>query len=155
MGESINSSADEGSPFVSADGLYLFFNSDRAQQYNRNPYWVDAQIINDLNTSVNEKKSESLIPEDFQLLQNYPNPFNPTTTIRFNLLHTGEVSINIYNIQGDIVKSLLVNQVMSAGFHSTIWDGKNESGIPVSSGEYFCNMMSNGIQTVRKMLLLR
>lgn len=45
MGETVNSAACEGSPFVSADGLYLFFNSDRIQQFNRNPYWMSAEII--------------------------------------------------------------------------------------------------------------
>jgi len=155
MGESINTSSGEGSPFVSADGLYLFFNSDRAAQFDRNPYWVDAQVINDLNTSVKEGKSASLTPESFQLLPNYPNPFNPTTTVRFDLPFSAEISINIINIRGDIVRSLLVSQTMSAGSHSVVWDGKNESGIPVTSGEYFCSVSTDGIKQAKKMLLLR
>ena len=48
MGSPVNSAGNEGSPYVSPDGLYLFFNSNREAQYGRNPYWVDAQVIEGL-----------------------------------------------------------------------------------------------------------
>ena len=95
-------------------------------------------------------------------LNNYPNPFNPTTTINYSLKENSKVSLKIYNIKGQKVKTL-VNEVFPAGQHSVIWNGKDDLGEPVSSGIYFYKMClhpdSSGkaghFQKVRKMILLR
>jgi flagellar hook assembly protein FlgD len=100
-------------------------------------------------------------PEVF-LHQNYPNPFNPTTTINYSLKENAKVSLNIYNIKGQKVR-MLVNEVLPAGEHSAIWNGRGSNGNQVSSGIYFYKMClhpeSSGkagdFQKVKKMVLLK
>jgi len=87
-------------------------------------------------------------------LYNYPNPFNPETTISFSLQSAGEVSLEIYNIRWQRVKTLL-SGYRKAGEHAVVWDGKNDLGRSVSSGIYFYRMINPEYEKVRKMLLLK
>ncbi|MDA3814446.1 MAG: T9SS type A sorting domain-containing protein, partial [Candidatus Cloacimonetes bacterium] len=72
------------------------------------------------------------------LYQNVPNPFNPETNIKFYLDESSHVSLEIYNIKGQLVKTL-VNNDLSAGEHSFIWNGKDGNGNQVASGIYLYN----------------
>lgn len=83
---------------------------------------------------------------------NFPNPFNPTTTISFNLPENGLTSLNIYNLKGQLVRSL-INQDMTAGKKSVVWNGTDNSGRLVSSGLYFYRVNNAGKSITRKMLL--
>ncbi len=74
---------------------------------------------------------------------NYPNPFNPETTISYDISKQGNVSVDIYNLKGQKVKSLL-NETQEAGAHKIIWQGDNEDGKQVSSGNYFYKVKSGG-----------
>jgi len=85
---------------------------------------------------------------------NYPNPFNPSTVIAFDLGRAGEVVIEVYNIKGAKVKTL-VNGVFGAGRHSVVWDGCADDGRSVGSGVYFYRMGAGGYVSVRKMLLVK
>jgi len=85
---------------------------------------------------------------------NFPNPFNPTTTIYYSLKTDDQVSIEIYNLLGQKVKTLLNGKVRS-GDHSLVWDGKDDSGKPVSSGIYFYKMASGRFTSSRKMILMK
>ncbi len=93
-----------------------------------------------------------------ELMQNYPNPFNPTTTIDYSLKEESFVSLNIYNIRGQKVKTLVADE-MQAGNHSIVWNGKNDSGKSVSSGIYFSGLTAQNINgdytSVKKMILLK
>lgn len=93
-------------------------------------------------------------PLDFTLNQNYPNPFNPTTTIEFSLAKTANVKINIYNLQGQRIRTL-VQQKYSAGQFSVQWDGRNDQGKAVASGIYLYKMETNAFSTARTMILLK
>jgi hypothetical protein len=97
-----------------------------------------------------------ILPEIRQLsLQNYPNPFNPQTTIKFSIIESGFVELNIYDIKGRLVKKL-TNQKMKGGEHYVTWNGNNESSESVSSGVYFYKLNVNGkTETTKKMLLLK
>lgn len=86
--------------------------------------------------------------------QNYPNPFNPRTVIPYQMLQRGKMNITIYNIKGQKIRTL-VSGFKNAGNHQTSWDGKNDQGLLVASGHYFCRMIVNNKVTTRKILLLR
>ncbi|MCF8242330.1 MAG: CotH kinase family protein [Melioribacteraceae bacterium] len=107
--------------------------------------------INDVYTKV---ERENLIPQEFDLLQNYPNPFNPETNIKFNLPKDSNVKLIIYNILGEAVNTLL-SKNMKAGFHSVVWNGKNDYGLQLASGVYFYSLSTEGFSSVKKMILLR
>lgn len=111
----------------------------------------------DIVTSVKEPGPTpigSSIPTEYALEQNYPNPFNPSTTIRYDLKTMGAVRLNVYNIIGQNVRTL-VNDVQPAGRWSVVWDGKDEDGIAVTSGVYFYRLETSGVALTRKMLLLK
>ncbi len=106
------------------------------------------------NSLQSDKLSTSLIPESFALHQNYPNPFNPSTTISFQIPENSFVKLKIYNSLGQELRNLL-NGFIEAGIHELQWDGKNEFGIPVSSGIYLYTLQSNKFKALKKMLLVR
>ena len=76
-----------------------------------------------------------MISDDFRLFQNYPNPFNAQTTISYQLFKPSRVNINIFNIHGALVRSL-INDYQTIGYYRIPWDGNNSNGIPVPSGTY-------------------
>ena len=94
------------------------------------------------------------IPVTYSLDQNYPNPFNPTTTIRYQLPEAGDVKINIYNILGQQVRTL-VNTRQNAGSYSMVWDGRDRAGQSVASGMYIYRMESGNFVQQRKMMLIK
>jgi hypothetical protein len=96
-----------------------------------------------------------LSPRTNSLSQNYPNPFNPTTTIRYSIERPAYVSLRIYNVTGQLVKTL-VDRVQSPGEVKPLtWDGMNDSGQRVSSGVYFYRMVTENFTRTRKMVLLK
>ena len=104
-------------------------------------------------TGVADRPTE-VIPNEFQLSQNYPNPFNPTTTINYTLPARQTVSLAIYNLKGELVKSL-VNGPVSEGSHAVVWDATNEFGQKVTSGIYIYLLRSGNRQVARQMVLIK
>ncbi len=90
----------------------------------------------------------------FHLEQNYPNPFNPSTTIAFTAREAGEARLGIYNLKGQLVRTLLQGPV-SGGKHSINWDGKDHASAPAASGLYFYRLELGGEIQTRKMLLMK
>jgi hypothetical protein len=86
--------------------------------------------------------------------QNYPNPFNPQTTIAFSIKSRGHVTVKVYNVRGELVRTL-ANESRSAGAHQLTWDGRNDAGQPVSSGVYFYKLVTNNFSQTKKMVLLK
>lgn len=97
---------------------------------------------------------EELLPDRFSLEQNYPNPFNSSTTIEFDLPHRGQVQIDIFNLLGFRIRTVL-DQTIDAGRHQISWDGRDNDGKIVPSGLYFYRMKSDQYSSVRKMILLK
>ena len=93
-------------------------------------------------------------PDFTGLAGNYPNPFNPMTTISFSLSNNNHVSIDIYNIKGQKVHSL-VNGVYSPGKHSAVWNGHDDNGVSVGSGVYFYRMTTGEYSETKKMILMK
>jgi hypothetical protein len=111
---------------------------------------MDQATIINLVTGIGE--NESAFPKKLTLKENYPNPFNPSTRIRFGVHEKRNISINIYNALGKLVKQL-VDQDYNPGWYEAEWDGKNETGNAVGSGLYFVSL-KDGISYRRQKILL-
>ena len=94
------------------------------------------------------------LPKTYALSQNYPNPFNYRTQLEYSLPKTSFVTIDIFNILGQPVRTL-VDGRMDPGRHKIVWNGKNNGGLEVVSGIYFVRMKSNSFKKVREMLFLK
>jgi hypothetical protein len=92
--------------------------------------------------------------EGFQLAQNHPNPFNPETRISFNLPARAKVSLTVYNVLGQNVRTLL-NTDLPAGGHKVTWDGKDDKGTSVVSGVYFYRLLAGDEKSTKKMILMK
>jgi hypothetical protein len=97
-----------------------------------------------------------VVPEKYTLHQNYPNPFNPSTTIQYDIPQTGHLHLAIYNINGQLVRSL-VQEKKEAGSHTVTWKGDDDQGQLVSSGVYFYKVVfDNGVwHAYKKMLYVK
>ncbi len=104
-------------------------------------------------TAINDEPTADL-PRTFRLGQNYPNPFNPTTAIEFSVPERADVQLDIYNILGRKVKTL-VDREMAAGDYTVQWDGTSESGQSVATGVYLYRLTAGDHTASRKMLLLK
>jgi hypothetical protein len=89
-----------------------------------------------------------------RLEQNRPNPFNPDTDILFSIRDAGKVSVRIYNVRGQLVRTL-VDENLLPGEYTRHWDGTNDSGRLVASGIYFCKMEAMNFTDTKKMILLK
>jgi len=119
-----------------------------------------------------EPEHKEILPSYFALLQNYPNPFNASTTLNYtlpqvigerykvkggpNTSHLIPITLKVYNILGQVVRTL-VDGKQRPGYYSIVWDGKDDNGMDVSSGIYFCRLEVEGLKAerTRKMVLLR
>lgn len=106
-------------------------------------------------TNTGKEKSDNIVPLVYALEQNYPNPFNPTTRIKFSVPETNKVSIAIYDITGQKVRTLVNGENRAAGIYEMEWDGRNDTGIKVSSGIYLYRMTAGSFVQTRRMMLLK
>ena len=114
-----------------SDSFYIYYNAG----------WVP--------TSIRQSEEEILSVTDYELLQNYPNPFNPTTTIKYSIPIAGLVTLTVYNILGEQVKTL-INQVMPAGNHSVQFNASS-----LASGIYLYRIQFGSFVQTKKMILLK
>jgi hypothetical protein len=98
--------------------------------------------------------SENIVITNAVLGHNYPNPFNPVTNISYSIIETGYVTLEVYNLKGQLVKTL-INEIKETGEHITSWDGNDNSNKPVSSGVYLYKMKSTNYSFTRKMILMK
>jgi hypothetical protein len=141
-----NSSDENYYQFIDRDILsnttYWYYLEDVAYDGQRNQYdMVSVETAN-------------LSPDKFQLYQNYPNPFNPQTRISFSLDLEGPVKLVIYDVNGQIIKTI-IDDVRTRGGHTYSWDGTDEEGKRVSSGLYYYRLTSDDQSQSRKMLIIR
>ena len=101
---------------------------------------------------VSEKNS--LVPNEVVISQNYPNPFNPETTLQYSIPADGLVSIKVYDILGNKIKTL-IEQWKSAGAHTEMWNGQNDNSQAVSSGVYFYQIKVGDKQVTKKMIFAK
>lgn len=91
-------------------------------------------------------------PLSFRLSQNYPNPFNPQTVAKYQLPTAERVSVEVYNILGQRIKTLLKNETQDAGYYQIKWNGTDASGSSVSAGIYFLHLRSKNFSKTVKMI---
>ncbi|MFH0989297.1 MAG: right-handed parallel beta-helix repeat-containing protein [bacterium] len=126
---------------------------------------VDKFTVNDVDLLVQMSDGEKIpelstgVPVEFGLQQNYPNPFNPTTTINYQLPASSRVTVKIFDVLGQQIRTL-VQKEQSAGYYRIVWDGRNDNGTSVSSNFYFCRIDATGGTNVQymhviKMLLMK
>lgn len=100
------------------------------------------------------KSKESLIPDQFELSQSYPNPANPSATINFAISEPSNVTLKIYNIQGQEVRTLFGN-FLSAGYYDSHWNGLDDAGNQVASGTYIYRLQAGKFIQSKKLLLVK
>ena len=116
---------------------YIFFDLDKKIQ-----------------SSGTTKLLEKLTPANYALHANNPNPFNPVTSIPYDIFEIGPTKIIIYDLMGRNVRTL-INEEISAGFHSVIWDGRDDLGKPLASGVFVVRMICGSFTAAQKLLLLK
>ncbi len=94
-----------------------------------------------------------ILPTNYELMQNYPNPFNPTTKIRFSLPEDAKIGINVYNILGEKVASVL-NEELKAGFHEVDFNSSS-AGYSLATGVYIYTIETKNFSQVKKMILMK
>ena len=105
-------------------------------------------------SSVSSTTADEGIPTELALHDNYPNPFNPTTTLRFDLPEVSDITLTIYNMLGQKVKTFNM-QSTPAGYHSVTWNATNDLGEQVGAGVYLYQLQSKNFVKTRKMVLLK
>jgi hypothetical protein len=104
-----------------------------------------------------EANSENvaLVPNNFDLAQNFPNPFNPETVIRYALPKASTVTLEIYNMLGQKVRTLIDHAPQAADFYTVSWNGRDDRGEAVATGVYIYRFSADGYATSRKMVFMK
>jgi hypothetical protein len=123
--------------------------------------WKTCSVNQNLTTTVNfvlttgSPNEDPIVPVAETVLKgNYPNPFNPSTTIAYSVKETGAVWIGIYNVKGQLIRTL-VNDTRATGHYTMDFDGRDDNGRSISSGIYFLKMRSGAYQSTRKMIMMQ
>jgi len=129
--------------------LYIILDPhDVIYESNEENNWATTDIASQVPNSAGP------MPDAFSLFANYPNPFNCGTTLTYHLSGEDDVKLSIYNVRGQRVVTL-VDDTQPVGAHQLTWDGRNDHGLPVASGVYFCALKVGHSKKVQKMVLLR
>ena len=99
--------------------------------------------------SINE-----LVPDKFILHDNYPNPFNPTTSLNYDISQSGHISLVVYNLLGEPIRTLVSNY-QDSGSYTVTWDSKNDQEARVPSGIYFFKLETGSFSQINKAVLLK
>lgn len=134
------------------------FENDSVYTYSPDHQRLDGYLVGDgpVSIAVHELLVDSTSDPViyFKLNQNYPNPFNPITYISFSLPCEEMVRLDIYNLLGERIQTL-ADQHLPRGKYTLTWDGKNDSGVPLSSGVYFYRLKTSRNVEIKKMHLIR
>ena len=98
---------------------------------------------------------EDIVPAAHYLAQNLPNPFNPMTEIRFGVPEAGRATLRIYDLSGRCVRNLINGEILAAGHHRRIWQGRDDRGQQLASGIYFYRLVAGDYVATFKMTLIK
>lgn len=143
-----------GNYVMSATGQYTY--TDEVLGGVSYEYWIEGvEVSGEISKFESVYASPAFKPTTFKLTQNYPNPFNPSTTIMFDVPEDTHVSIRVYNVNGQLVRTLY-EQDTSVGQHRVVWDAKDNNGRDVTSGVYFYRLEApNKFTTTKRMMLMK
>ena len=127
--------------------MYIYYSNDTAKTFTEYVYILDE------NFPVSIQENNNLFV-NIHLSQNYPNPFSTLTNIKFSIFKESKAEINVYNINGQLVRQLL-NKNLPTGQHTISWDGTNETGQQLKSGIYFYRLKTDEGVFRKKMVLVR
>ena len=151
--EKLNGNIEPGEIFLRVSNLEFSPTQIKSKYTLNGKTTLDGPTLTITTNGITDVKDE-VIPTKFELCQNYPNPFNPSTIIRYSLPEPGLVTIKIYNILGQVVATLL-NEQVNVGVHEVSWNGQNDFGSQVSAGMYIYRVTADKYTAVKKMLLLK
>ncbi len=123
-------------------------------QHNRNPFIDRPDFVSRVFTPAPSATPESNVIATILLHQNVPNPFNPSTTISYELKEDGPVRLEVYDVAGHLVRSL-VKEAQSTGRHEMIWNGRGQQGQMSAAGVYFYRLQADGETRTKRMLLVK
>ena len=131
-------------------GVHEHWNNSSEMEYSRDLGSGEGiELLKYFNLFTSISDNSDVVPKDFVLYNNYPNPFNPSTTIRFDLPESGHARLEIFDLNGRLVK-VLVNENLHAGMHSYKWNSQG-----VASGAYVYRLTTNTQSESKKMVLLK
>jgi choice-of-anchor B domain-containing protein len=155
----VNETIDVATQNAGTDATFLFpafqfrfRNIGTADAISHYDFW----LIDDVSLDIvpNGIDNDPSLPVKYSISPNFPNPFNPTTTINFELPKAGDVSLVIYNVLGQEVKTLIKNNIQ-AGKYSATWNGKGNNGSLVASGVYVYEFRADNYVKTQKMVLMK
>ena len=160
----INSNIILGAGTTTEPTEYTFIDEYEVESGETHWYWLESSEISGITEThgpislripeEGEEPDLPEIPEHYVLFQNYPNPFNPDTIINFNLKEAAHVTIKIFNIKGELIRTL-VDDYREPTHYSVVWDVKDEEGNTVGSGMYFYTMKAGKYTNTKKMILMK
>jgi hypothetical protein len=116
--------------------------------------YFDDLTVQDIGAATAVSADGNNLPRTFELTNNYPNPFNPSTNLQFAVPKQGNITLAVYNVLGQRVRTL-ADGVYAPGQYTITWDGKDESGRTLASGIYFARLETGSIALVKKMLMMK
>lgn len=141
--------------------VYSDFETYNNMQYY---YWLESvslsgvsEFFGPISVIIGNLEDEPELPEiqlNTMLLSAFPNPFNPNTNLRYSIREAGKVTLEVFNLKGQLIRSFNCNHD-SPGFYQLAWDGRDKDGQLVSSGIYMCRMTSGKYISTRKMILAK
>lgn len=144
-----------GSTFAQADTIIIEIGGMIVKQYPVTEIdWISFSRTSPYITEIQGEGLNKTIPTQFTVSQNYPNPFNPTTKLQFQIPTAGKVKLNIYDINGRLVKEVFSGE-KEAGLHTLDWNAKDLNGKQVASGVYFFSVQFNNTLLTKKMIYLK
>ncbi len=133
---------------------YLYLGEPHTDDYEGNVRIDEITLFAFDSVAVSVEEPENNLPSGYTVSQNYPNPFNPSTTISYTLAMRTNVRIEIFNLLGQSVLTL-INKEQTSGSYQIVWDGKDASYQKVSSGIYLYRITTDNFTSSKKMLLLK
>jgi flagellar hook assembly protein FlgD len=124
----------------------------QANDANGKPIMLSSQVCADLNLS---EQPTLTLSNDFKLFTNYPNPFNPTTTITYSLHKASHVRVQIFDLTGRLVNTLIDTEQEAGIIQSVKWNARDEMGNEVANGMYICRMTAGDMVQHQKMILTK